>query len=369
MGAVVAMCSCAKKDDGDLGHHHEHAEEAHDETDSGEIVLEPETAEKFGVQTSKTARGAFNEVIRVSGQIVDAPNSSSVVSAPTSGIVHFNSGIVPGKELRKGAPVARISAAAVTGGDTNAAAKAALDAAKRELDRITPLYEEKLVTARAYQDAVQAYETAKASYSSAAASGAAVAATGGVITQLMVQEGQYVNAGDPIAAISGNASLTLRADLPEKYYSQLPFISDANIELPYSGEVLPLGELGGKRVSSGEAVSATRGYVPVYFTFSNNGRVLPGSYVQVNLIGSGRDGVISVPASALSEQQGAYFVYEKLDDECYRKIPVRIGMNNGKDVEIVSGLGEGVEIVSEGVIGVRLAESSGVVPEGHSHNH
>lgn len=387
LAAAISMCGCAQKDDGDLGHHHhdhahspahKHSEaEGHDhdeeegekEARAGEIVLEPEIAEKFGVATSKASIGDFNEVIEVSGQIVDTPHSSSMVSAPTSGIVKFAPGIMPGKQVAAGAVVARVSASGMSGGDSNAAAKAAFDAAKKELDRLQPLYAEKLVTASTYQAAVQAYEIAKAGYSSQAASGAARAVTSGVITELLAQEGQYVNAGDAIANVSSNVSLTLRADLPEKYYNQLSDISTANIVLPYSGAVVSLDSLGGKRESSGRAVSATRGYLPVFFSFSNNGEVLPGSYVQVKLIGASRNGVLSVPASALSEQQGAYFVYERLDDECYRKIPVRIGMNNGSQVEILSGLKGDEEIVSDGVMGVRLAESSGVVPEGHSHNH
>ena len=122
-------------------------------------------------------------------------------------------------------------------------------------------------------------------------------------------------------------------------------------------------------MSAPASVSSQRGYVPVYFDFANDGSFIPGSYVNVKLLGQPRQDVLSVPVSAVSEQQGAHFIYERLDEDCYRKIPVKLGMSDGINVEILQGLKGGEDIVSEGMVAVRLAESSGVAPEGHSHNH
>lgn len=393
--AAMALSGGCKRDDGDLGHHHHdhahqehvhqhdtHDHEGHDEHDyeghsheeseehkAGEIVLEPEMAEKFGVSTIEVSPGEFFEIINVAGQIVDSPNSAAVVSAPTSGIVKFAPSIQTGKEVTPGMVIATLSSDGLTGGDADKQAKAAYDAAKAEYERIKPLYDERLVTTKTYQDALLAYEQAKAAYSSSAATGRAVAPSAGVITQLLVSEGQYVGVGEPIANISSTRRLTLRADLPERYYKSLPTISDAKIKMPYGGEVLTLSEIGGKRESSASASAAMRGYLPIYFSFVNNGEVIPGAYVEVSLLVAPRHNVISLPVGALSEQQGAYFVFEKLDEECYRKLPVTIGASDGKNVEIASGLSGGEQIVVAGTIAVRLAESSGVVPEGHSHNH
>ena len=78
---------------------------------------------------------------------------------------------------------------------------------------------------------------------------------------------------------------------------------------------------------------------------------------------------MSVPSTSLSEQQGQLFVFVQLDEDCFRKVPVQVGQSNGTDVEILSGLHEGERVVTEGTTFVRLAETSGVVPEGHSHTH
>ena len=97
--------------------------------------------------------------------------------------------------------------------------------------------------------------------------------------------------------------------------------------------------------------------------------LLPGTAVEVYLQGAPRDNVVTVPVSALSEQQGNFFVYIQLDKEGYLRSPVKLGESNGKDVEILSGVHNGDRVVYEGATAVRLAASSNVIPEGHSHNH
>lgn len=365
----LALSSCRAKDDGDLGHHHHHNEEAAHKDAHGEITLDPHMASHFGVKASKAEPGDFHSVVTVSGQIVDSPSSSAIISAPASGILKYAPGISQGSKISAGTKVASISASQMQGGDQNAVAKANLDAAKKELDRVAPLHADGIVSTRDYNLAEQAYEQAKAAYSSAAASGAVKSPKAGVIVSMQAQEGQFVNAGDPIATVASTTSLTLRADLPEKDYAMLPHLTNANVQAPYSDDWISLSSLGAKRISATEPSSSQRGYVPVYFDFANDGSFIPGSFVNVKLLGQSRHGVICVPISAVSEQQGAYFVYEQIDEDCYRKIPVKLGQSDGINVEVTHGLKGGENIVGEGMVAVRLAESSSVAPEGHSHNH
>jgi multidrug efflux pump subunit AcrA (membrane-fusion protein) len=127
--------------------------------------------------------------------------------------------------------------------------------------------------------------------------------------------------------------------------------------------------LGASLISGAGKSSSQPGYIPIYFTFNNDGTFIPGSMVEVYLIGASRDNVISVPVTALSEQQGDHFVYIKLDEEGYVKAPVKLGTRDGVRVEILDGVHAGDQVVVQGTTTVRLAETSSVVPEGHSHNH
>ena len=48
---------------------------------------------------------------------------------------------------------------------------------------------------------------------------------------------------------------------------------------------------------------------------------------------------------------------------------MELGATDGARREILSGIKNGDKVVTAGTTYVRLAESSGAVPEGHSHNH
>lgn len=351
------------------GHNHEHEHDEHEEN-ANEIVLEPSIANRFGVLCREVTPQQFNEIVKVSGQIISAPGDQAIASAKSSGIVSLAPGITEGKQISIGSAIASISAQNMAGGDANATAKATVEAAKRELDRITPLHAEGIVSTKDYNAANQAYEVARSAYSGSTSGSATTAPISGVITQILVQHGEFAEAGQPIAVISKNTRLTLRADLPEKYYKFLPTIVTANFRPAYSDSIVKLDGINGKIVTKSTAVTPVQsGYIPVYFSFDNDGSVVPGSFAEIYLIGAIRPNRITVPIDAITEQQGKYYVYVRLDDKCYEKRLVSLGMSNGDEIEIISGLNVGENVVAHGAIIVKLAESSGAIPEGHSHNH
>lgn len=360
-------------DHGDHEHHdadHDHhSHEGHDHGAGDEIILEPEQAAQFGVEVEHIHGGDFTDALRVTGKITGTAANTGSVSAPTAGIFTFANGITAGTRVAAGQIIGTVRSTGVTGGDTNAAAKAALDAAKRELDRIKPLYEQKLVTAERYNQALSAYEVAKAQYSPSAASGRVTAPTSGVITELTVGQGEYVEPGTVVARLADGSTLTLTADVPDRYLAQIQGFTDARVVLNHSGETVDLSSLHGHRVAGSGTVANTPGYIPVVFTFDNNGDFVPGQYVEVYLLGQPRTDVITVPTSAISEQQGNYFVYIRVDDEGYLKSPVMLGGRDGRRVEILRGVHPHDDVVVKGVTAVRLAETSGAVPEGHTHSH
>jgi len=349
--------------------HEEHDGGTHEEHDEGAIVLEPKRAEDLGVEAEVVTAGNFAEVLKVAGQVVPSPSDNSIVSAKSSGIVTYAAGISEGSKVSVGSRIATVTAKGIAGGDSNEAAKTALQAAKRELDRVTPLAADGIVSKKDYNAALQAYEQAKAAYSGSESGSAAISAQRGVVTALLVKQGEYVEAGTPIAEISGSDRLTLRADVPEKQYGFIPRLTSANFRTGSSENTFSLPALDGKRVAEGALSSANSGYIPVYFTFKNNGEVVPGSFAEVYLLGNSREGVLTVPLASLYEQQGQKFVFVRLDEDCYDKRPVVLGGDDGERVEVVSGLKDGEMVVTKGVTFVRLAESAGAVPEGHSHHH
>ncbi len=352
-------------------HEHPHAEdaEAGHKHEAGVIVLHDEVAGRFGVATDTLRPGAFHSTVRAAGRVMQAGADDAVVSAPTAGIVHFGRGINAGAEVGKNATVATIDARGTTGGDANRAALAAVESATIELERVEGLYRERLATQSELYAAQSALAQAQAAYSPTAASGQAKAPVSGTITSLLAKEGQYVGVGDPIASIGKGSGSVLRIELPRRHYREATSFTDATVDIPGS-EPYRVSALGGRRTgsSTGTDAGATGAYIPLYFSVPGNGAPV-GTPFTAYLIGTEREGVLSVPVEAVSEQQGAYYVYERHGAEHYIKRRIEPGDSDGQRIEVKSGLEPGMEIVVAGMPAVRLAETSAVAPQGHSHNH
>lgn len=366
---AIAMGSCGNKANDELAHHHHDSAEAESEAHTdGTIVLSPEMAERLGVSTDTVRRTPMPAVVKVSGTIEAASGAVGTAVAPTAGIVTIARGIEAGSEVRASQLLATVQADAVSGGDVNRAARAELDAARAELDRVTPLWHDRLVTRAEYIAAQAAYERARAAYSSRAASGRVTAPISGVIASLDALTGSYVEAGSPVATVANGAELTLRAEVPARLFATMGDIADARITLPYAdGRTLLLSTVGGRRNGQSRAAGAA-GYVPVTFTFSSPDAI-PGTTVDVYLISGRTEDALTVPASAIVEQQGTYSVYRRLDEDCYIKLPVTLGATDGERRIVTSGLSGGEDIVTRGTTAVTLAAASGNIPEGHSHSH
>ncbi len=358
------------KDHEDHDDHDDDDHDAHEGHDhSGMIHLKPEVAASFGVATEKIDPSDFSEVILVSGMIESLPSDEAVISATRAGVVTLNSDISAGASISAGKSIGHISPSSVQGGDPGLQAAARRDAAKRELDRITPLHKDGVVSTAIYNAALQAFEEADAEAKSMRqGSTLLVAPKGGVITNLNVRSGQYVEAGQPVATVSGNARLTLRADVPERYASRIPSFVSANVRPASASGSVSLDDLGGKLISSPTAVSVG-GFIPLRFSFVNDGSMTPGSFAEVYLKSGARSGVLSVPLDAIVEVNGNHVIYTRHGDDDYEKHVVDLGVSDGMNVEILSGLEPGEDVVTKGAQVIRMAETSATAVPGHTHNH
>lgn len=360
-------------DEDEHDHEHEHSHEAeeheheHEHENANVIKLSESKAHKFGVKSKKIELCGFSEIIKVSGQILNAQDDECVVVAKSAGVVKLNRNSNIGKTVGAGFAIATVSGKNIAGGDQNEQAKIVLESAKRELQRLKPLYEEKIVTAQTYNAALENYERAKAACVSQKSNTAATTLIGGTITNLYVKDGEYVEAGTQIAKVSKNKRLVLRADLPIAYSSKSSLITSANVKPANSNETISLNSLNGKKIS-GSAYSSQPGYTPLFFEFDNNGQFINDTYAEVYLIGATKSNTIILPKAAITEELGNYFVYIQLDEDCYEKRMVTLGDEDGVNVEIKSGINNGEDVVVAGVTIVKLAGATGSVPS-HSHSH
>ncbi len=392
----AATISCGKseqKEDHEMsheGHDHDHEDHVHEEEDhdhdehehtegeegheghdhSGLIEMNENTTKRFGVATEKILPSDFSEVILVSGRIEAKASDEGVATATRNGILSLSPNINTGVRVNAGSSIGSISASNVQGGDPTVQAVAVRNAAKRELDRLKPLHDDGIVSTEEYNNALRTFEEAEAAVKISKQGSASVnSPKSGVITQLLAKSGEYVEIGQRIAVVSGNTSLTLRADVPEKYIGRLSGITSANFRPASSEETFDLEALDGKMISNAGSAVSENGYIPVYFSFSNNGAVAPGAFAEIFLKSGQRHDVVSVPKEAIVEINGNKCVYAAHGEGHFIKHLVTLGASDGKRVEVLSGLDAGEEVVVKGAQAVRMAETSATAVPGHTHNH
>ena len=160
----------------------------------------------------------------------------------------------------------------------------------------------------------------------------------GYIHELHVTQGQFVQTGLQLATISANRKLLLRADLPVQHYTMAQNIVTANFRTAYSPRIYRVGELNGKLLSRGTSVSGNDHFIPLYFSIINDGTLLEGSYVELFLLSEEQKNTLTVPVTALTEEQGAFYCYVQVTGESFTKRSVQKGRSDGRRVEITGGL-------------------------------
>ena len=362
----------------EAAHHEEEDPHDHDaahgqEGHPDEIVISPEKAAAAGIETETVAPGPFSGVIKTGGQILPAQGDEMTVVAPVDGIVSFGGNYVEGAEVDGGKPMFSIVSGGIQDGNRIGKAKVAYETAKAEYERAAGLVESRIVSQKEFLKIRENYENARMAYEAlkpnADGTGVMVEAPfDGYVKSLLVSEGDYVPMGTPLASVTQSRRLVLKADLSQRYYGRLGQIVSANFMTPYDEHVQSITSLGGRLVSSGRGAADGSHYVPVTFEFDNRGSVVPGSFAEVWLLTSRREGVLSLPVSAITEEQGLYFVYLKLDESCYAKREVTLGESDGARTEILSGITAGDNVVVRGAYSVKLASASNAIPA-HTHNH
>lgn len=370
---IVLLASCHNASE---SHGHAHAEAPASHGGANEIVLHPHQAQAAGVEVSTIQPGEFRQVIPTSGQVLAAQGDERMAVASVSGVVSFRGKVVEGMPISAGSALFTLSSNHMAEGDPVQKARVNYEVAKKEYERMQALVEDRIVSEKDFAQARQAYENARISYEAVSGGQSAQGQTvsspiGGYIKTLLVKEGDYVQVGQPLASITRGEKLYLRADVSEKYYADLPNITSANFGTPYAGKVYSLDQLGGRLLSYGKSSGVESGYyVPVTFEFNapQENAILPGTYVEIYLLGNTMEDVIALPHAALTEEQGSYFVYRQLDEECYEKQLVELGADDGQRVIIRSGVKPGDRIVTRGAYQVKLAGATSAIPA-HTHEH
>lgn len=283
------------------------------------------------------------------------------LAAETAGPVRFI-GPEEGDRVGKGEVILKIDPEARQA--DLARAQAEFEAQRKNLERMNRLLDEKIVSPQEFENARSRYEVARAALRNAEVAlekSVLVSPVAGVVDRLLVDRGEYVSPGTPVAEVVQVDRLQATVEVPEK---DVPFIQPGD-----RVEVVPALVVGeAARAFPAEVIylaykadAATRTYRAKVAVDNRDGRLRPGMILRVRFVRRKLDQVIAVPLYAVVERgaQKAVFVVE---DGLARLRPVTLGSVVGDRVVISEGLVAGEALVVKGQ--QLLTDGAAVRPEG-----
>ncbi|MBD5289717.1 MAG: efflux RND transporter periplasmic adaptor subunit [Bacteroides sp.] len=328
--------------------------------------------------TEEVSPRQFGEVVTVMGLVEPARGESRQIVARNSGVVVMaGNGIADGQRVSAGQTLFHVDASHMADNEMQvrrAEAEAALRLAKSELERVEALAKDKLASASELAQAKKEYEVALANSKNSARFGSGnlsvTSPIAGFITALQVSNGQYVEAGQTLATVSRTNNVYVTLQLTPEQSRRLGG-SVGDIAVKGSGDEIAwsVSELGGSVIGRSNSADTRTGLVPMTISFRNEPGFVGGEYVQTSVHGGGGPEVLTVPRTALIDEEGHFSVYVQLTPEYFEKREVKTGRSDGARTEIVSGLRSGERVVSRGAVMVKISQSSGKLDPHAGHVH
>lgn len=359
-------------------HDAEHAAEGIVISETNATVFTKEQSWKIDFATEHPSIEPFGQVIKTTAQVESAQGDEILISAKTNGTVLLSAqNILEGKSVSNGQILFSISGSGLANNNLStqfAEAKNNYEKAKADYERLSELAKDKIVSAKDLLIAKNQYDNAKVAYDNLNknfnASGQDVTSSmNGYIKQVFVQNGQYVEAGQPIVSISQNKTLLLIAEVQQKFAPVLGTINSANIRTLHDNQTYVLEQLNGKVLSFGRNTNKDNYLIPMSLQIDNKGAFISGGFVELYLKTLSSTRTLTIPNAALLEEQGIFYVLVQVHPELFEKREVKVGVTDGLKTEIIKGIKPQERVVTTGAILVKLAQATGTLDAHSGHNH
>ena len=342
-----------------------------------EVSFLKEQAWKIDFAIEQVKRQPVSEVIHTSGEILPVKGEEKIIAAPSSGIVSIiNKKLQEGREIRSGEILFTINSKGLI--ESNIlrkyqVAKARNEKAKADFERAGKLLKEQIIGQKEYERRKMEYSIAAAEFQSLSEThgtgGQSIPASmSGIIKNVMVTDGQFVEEGTPLVEITSNRRLFLKAEVSQSYLPKLRFVKSANFKTPYHQEMQSIEDYNGKLVSYGKVIERGSNFIPLLFELDNLHQLIPGSFVELFLLTNSIDTELVIPKSALMRDYSLNYVFVQIGGESFEKRDVKLGMDDGVNVQILSGVSEGEWVVTKGAYQIKMASMASTIPA-HGHEH
>lgn len=170
----------------------------------------------------------------------------------------------------------------------------------------------------------------------------------GVVGDIPIEQGDYVQPGQALTRVIANEQLDLNISIPQERSPDL--VVGLPVEISDSaGNPLETGSISfiSPQVELGSQFIATEATIP-----NTDGQLQDGQFVRSEVIWESRSGQPVVPQSAVIYRGEDRFVYVPQEQDgqlVAMRQPIELGLEQGTDVEVVSGLAPGQRIIVAGI--------------------
>ena len=357
---------------------------------------------KVTYATTIVSKGDISNSVTATGTI--EPVTEVEVGTQVSGIidkiyVDYNSVVTKGQLIAEMDRVTLQSELASQQA-TYDGAKAEYEYQAKNYERSKGLHEKSLISDTEYEQALYNYQKAKSAFDSSKAALAKAernlsyatitSPIDGVVISKDVEEGQTVASGFETPTLFTIAAdltkMEVVADVDEADIAgvvegaRVTFTVDAYPEDVFEGKVrqVRLGSTNSSSNSSSTSTSETVVTYEVVITADNPDlKLKPRLTANVTIYTQIRENVLTVPAKALrfspnkelagsrsiKDCQGEHKVWT-LENETFVAHPVKVGLSDGSHTEILEGVSEGTNIVTEAVIKGSMPDMSAMEAQG-----
>lgn len=351
------------------------------------FTKEQQWALDFG--TDLAAEQSLRDSLRVAAETLPRTGGEATVVAPSGGRLIVEKTFAVGTSIEKGMELASILPPAGPTTDlaslelAEAEAKVSLEQAQRDRARAERLLTAGAVPARRAEEARAVEATAQARAQAAETRLIQFDATrsgdgtdagvkrfvvrapiSGILAESSAISGASTDAGKILFRIVDIDSIFVSGVVPESEYPKLRALSGAEIEMP-DGQIRPAGRL----IAVGRLVDAATRTVPVtYETDNRDHRLAINQTVFLRLFLTPLGKFPIVPEAAIIDDAGRPVVFIQRGGETFLRRPVKLGIRNHANVQVLEGVNAGDRVVTKGAYLIRLSTMSSAVPA-HGHVH
>ena len=170
----------------------------------------------------------------------------------------------------------------------------------------------------------------------------------GVIAQRMVKAGNLVALNSPVFRVVNTTHLEGVLNVPERETGRLK----AGLPVRMAVDAVSGKFFEGRVDRISPVVDAGSGTFRVVCAFENAAELRPGMFGRMEIVYDQRADVLTLPRTALLEDEGESAVYIVRDKKAVR-VPVQLGYMDGELAEVRTGLRLGDQVITAGKVAVR----------------